>query len=132
MAIMAKVEAVSTGGFDDEHERDFCDFISSIAVTKEELVEIVNMPDYSIAQVKQYVRNAKLTRESLAGMGGPRVGHTPGPALARAEGSSPPQPLLTQRSRVKARKPGGRQPQGKIFQLSARAAGQVLSLPERS
>ena len=126
---MAKIQAVSTGGFDEEHERDFCDFISSIAVTPEELVAIVSMPDYSIPQVKQHLRKARLTGESVPAMAGPRTGNTPAPAGVAAASR---QRLLTERSPVIARTLRGRRPPGKIFHLHGGVTAQAVPLPKRS
>jgi hypothetical protein len=44
-----------------ELDCDFREFIGSIAVSEEELAAIVNMPDYSIPQVKEYLRKGELT-----------------------------------------------------------------------
>jgi hypothetical protein len=127
---MANVQAVSAGGFDEEHERDFRDFIGSIAVSEEELVAIVNLPDYSIPQVKQYLRKARLIGESLARLAGPWAGNTP--ALAGAAASSSSQRLLAADS--PARTLTRRKALGKLFQVRGRVAGQAvpLALTKRS
>jgi len=50
----------------DEHDSAFRDLIRGVAVTEEELAAIATMPDRSIRQVKDYLRENKRTSRSAA------------------------------------------------------------------
>ena len=57
------------GDIAEKDDRDFRDFIDSITVTKEELTAITNMPDYSIPEVREYLRENKRTSHSKVNVG---------------------------------------------------------------
>jgi hypothetical protein len=52
------------GHIAEEDDFEFRDLIRSITVTKEELSAITNMPEYSIPEVKEYLRENKPTKRS--------------------------------------------------------------------
>lgn len=52
------------GDVAEKDDREFRDFVDSITVTKEELSAITNMPDYSIPEVREYLRENKWTSRS--------------------------------------------------------------------
>jgi hypothetical protein len=49
-------DAVQRGSVDVEDDYEFRDFIESVTVTKEELAAIVSSPEYSIPEIRQYLR----------------------------------------------------------------------------
>jgi len=61
----ASPSAASAARLADDFEREFREFIGSIAVSAQELAAIVNMPDYSIPQVKESLRKDRLTDDAV-------------------------------------------------------------------
>ena len=53
------VEPSVSSNANEEYGREFGEFIESISVTAEELAAIVSMPELSIPEIKQYLRDGK-------------------------------------------------------------------------
>ena len=60
---------ITSDGANEEYTREFGAFVESISVTAEELAAIVNMPELSISEIKQHLRDGK--------DGGPAASETP-------------------------------------------------------
>jgi hypothetical protein len=119
MKSQTETAAVSVALVDDEFDHEFQAFIASIAVTEEELAAIVNMPDYSIPQVKEYLRTGELTEDAVCSASSISRPQLRRPARSREQHST------RQRAGMPMGAPLGRDAPG------ARAAGRVLhSVPK--
>lgn len=58
-ALRPAVEPLAFSDGNEEFSRQFGEFIESISVTAEELEAIISMPELSIAEIKQLVRNGQ-------------------------------------------------------------------------
>jgi hypothetical protein len=88
-------------------------------VTEEELAAIVNMPDYSIPQVKEYLRIGELTEDAVCSLSSRSRPQLRRPARSREQESARHQAGMPMGA------PPSRDPPG------ARAAGRVLhSVPK--
>ena len=71
------VEPSVSSNTNEEYGREFGEFIESISVTAEELAAIVSMPELSIPEIKQYLRDGKngsaQTNQSPSGSVAPPV-----------------------------------------------------------
>jgi len=119
MKSQTETAPVSVAPVADEFEYEFQAFIASIAVTEEELAAIVNMPDYSIPQVKEYLRTGGLTEDAVCSSAGRSRPQVRRPARSRE------QQTTRQRTGMPMGAALSRDPSG------ARAAGRVLhSVPK--
>jgi len=119
MRSLTETAPVSVALVADEFDHEFQAFIASIAVTEEELAAIVNMPDYSIPQVKEYLRTGELTEDAVCSASSRSRPQLRRPARSREQHST------RQRAGMPMGAPLGRDAPG------ARAAGRVLhSVPK--